>query len=225
MSLVNQLDPSHDSSLGILGGSFNPVHNGHIHIAEKVISLFKLNKILFVPAHMSPFKNQVQDLAPVEHRLKMLESALKFRDNLGVDTFEIKKGGTSYTINTLRYFFKQTKNLYFIMGMDSFLDIGKWYKYEELFKLSHFIVIPRPDYLKKDLSNVLPKQFFNENFSKIHDGEWQHKGGYKVFYSAIEPLRVSASEIRRKIKNGEDIRNLVPKEVYEYLARNNVYKA
>ena len=221
MNLENQPNPLH---LGLVGGSFNPVHNGHLHIAEKSLSHFKLNKILFVPAHISPFKSPSQDLALAEHRLKMLEIALKFRDNLGVDSFEIQKGGTSYTLNTLEHFSEQTKNLYFIMGMDSFLDIATWHKYEELFKLSHFIVIQRPDYPKKDLGTILPQHFFKNNFKKINGLEWQHKSGYKVFYPKIEPLHISASDIRKKIKKGEDIRDLVPKEVYEYLARNKLYQ-
>ncbi len=220
MNLANQLEPH----LGLVGGSFNPVHNGHLHIAENVLTQFKLEKILFVPAHTSPFKSQSADLALQEHRLKMLEIALKFRDNLGVDTFEIQKGGTSYTVNTLEHFSAQTKNLYFIIGMDAFLDIAKWHTYEELFTLSHFIVIQRPDYPTKDLSAILPKQFLKNNFKKLNDLEWQHKDGYKVFYSNIEPLRVSASDIRHKIKNEEDIRDLVPKGVYEYITRNKLYK-
>lgn len=227
MNLENQpsvLRLNQGINLGLLGGSFNPVHNGHLHIAAQALSHFKLGKILFIPAHIPPFKNQSPDLAPIEHRLKMLEIALKFRDNLEVDTFEAQKDATSYTIDTLLHFSKQTKNLHFIIGMDAFQDITKWHKYEELFKLSHFIVIQRPDYPKKDLSSILPGHFFNNNFSKIHDTEWQHKSGYKIFYPNIEPLRISSSEIRKKIKNGKDILDLVPKEVYEYLTRNYLYK-
>lgn len=221
---MNSKKEPRKEKLGIFGGTFNPVHKAHIDIADQVLRLYGLDKIFFVPAFVSPHKIDNQNLASPEHRLKMLEMSLKFSHDLYIDDFEIKKGGPSYTIETLKHFRTVSPSLYLIIGIDAFQKISEWHEYSKLFEYTHFIVIPRPDHPMPFLDRVLPKDFFEKYFkTRIPHKEWQHQGGYKIFYSDIKSLPISASQVRENVKQGLNVKNLVPKEVQKYIEKTKLY--
>ena len=211
--------------IGLLGGSFDPVHLGHLDLAQQILKSFHLDKVIFIPNFKSPYFAQRKKLLSSKHRFKMLELALKFRDNLSVDNFEIQKGNISYTLSTLKHFYKKNTSLYFITGIDTFKTMASWYRYQELFTLTHFVVVPRASQTLPKPSHILPKKFFTKNFKKVpHKEIWKHLSNHKIFYKKIKTLPISSSTVREKIKKGMNVKNLISKEVYKYIEKTSLYK-
>ncbi|GHU53000.1 hypothetical protein FACS1894132_04010 [Clostridia bacterium] len=134
----------HCLQIGIFGGSFNPIHNGHIHVIKSAKELCGLDKVYVVPAYISPLKN-TKEYVSAEHRLNMCKLATENLPFAEVSDIEIKRQGVSYTIDTLEYFEKINTNaeLYLIIGSDNFLNLHKWFRYEDILKICNLIVIPR----------------------------------------------------------------------------------
>ncbi|KPK40287.1 MAG: hypothetical protein AMJ78_07355 [Omnitrophica WOR_2 bacterium SM23_29] len=187
--------------IGILGGTFNPIHLGHLVLAEEAKEKLNLDKVIFVPAHIPPHKKD-EEIAEANDRLRMAELAVKGNPSFEVSTFEIDAKTTSYSVKTLREFKKrygEDTKLFFITGADSLGELFSWKELDEIFKLSQFIVANRPGY---DIANV-PK-------------------GIEVV--TITSLEISSSQIRRKIKERKSIRYLVPDAVKEYIIAKGLYK-
>ncbi len=135
-----------ETRIGLLGGSFDPVHYGHLRLAEEVAERFDLHVVEFIPCLLPPHKPSTRLTAP-RHRLAMLRKALADNKRFRLSEREIKRGGVSYLYDTLLEYRAELgaqADLYFIMGMDSFLEIATWHRYEELFCLTHLIVATRP---------------------------------------------------------------------------------
>ncbi len=133
--------------IGLFGGSFNPVHIGHLRAAEEIRGLCSLEKVIFIPTHIAPHK-PVRTLASPQHRLTMLELAIQDNRHFLVSDAELKRPGRSYSVETLRYFraaFPEA-DPFFIMGMDAFAEIDTWKNYRDLFPLCNFVVMTRPGY-------------------------------------------------------------------------------
>lgn len=214
------------TKLGIFGGTFNPIHLGHLQAGEEIYRRAQLDKILFVPAYIPPHKKQT-NIAPAEDRLAMLRLALAGRHEFVPSAIEIEDQRTSYSIYTLR----KIKKLYpqakpfFIIGVDAFLDIETWKDYELVLEESNFLVMSRPGYQLAQVEKVLPPRWL----SKI---TWLKKGEkidlfypeYTIFLVEIDALPVSASEIRDKVRRGESIVGLVPPAVADYIHRHHLYQ-
>lgn len=188
--------------LGLFGGSFDPVHNGHIKIASLARRQFKLDKIYFIPAFSPPHKRN-RKLTAFKHRLKMLSLALKdFRD-LKISYYEINQKRVTYTYQTVGYYKKlfPKAEFFFIFGSDSLRDFDTWKKKAYLLKNCRFIVGKRPG-VKASIDKKISRCF-------------------KLISIPITP--VSSSEIRERVKKGLSIKNLVPKEVEEYIRDNGLY--
>ena len=173
--------------LGILGGTFNPVHLGHIRLAEEAIKKLKLNKVIFVPAYESPFA-QPGDLASAADRLAMLQAALRPFSLLKVSKYELNKKNISYTIDTIRHFnnkLKKTDRLFFLAGADIALRLNEWKDINEICSLCTFIVARRPGF-------ILDLKLKN------------------VEYMEIDAISISSSQIRRLIKSGKSYKSTVP---------------
>lgn len=187
--------------IGILGGSFNPIHFGHLVLAEQAKEKFKLDKVIFVPANISPHKTKAE-LADASHRYKMAALAIAGNPAFEISDFEIKSEGKSYSINTLREFkrrFGKKARLYFIAGSDSLKKLSTWKQVKEIFEISQFVVAKRPNFsLKKLPPKVRP-------FDAISVG-------------------ISSSGIRKRIKKGLSIRYLVPERARRYILKNRLYK-
>jgi nicotinate-nucleotide adenylyltransferase len=187
--------------LGILGGTFNPIHFGHLKLAQESMTKLNLDEVIFVPTYTSPFEPNEESIT-AQHRFNMLKLALAPYDKFEISTFEIDKKGISYTIDTLKYFkskLNDNEQLYFIAGSDVLTDLNKWKNVDEIFALCTFVVAKRPGFhVSNDVSHI---KFIN-----------------------IEARNISSSKIRDMLKKREDIEGLVPDRVLEYIRDNGLYK-
>jgi nicotinate-nucleotide adenylyltransferase len=187
--------------IGIFGGSFDPVHTGHLLVAQAAIEELQLSRLFLVPAACSPFKLDQQP-APATQRLAMLRLAFAGRTDCEVDDLEIQRGGTSFTIDTVRHFaqkFSGTK-LFYLIGADNVPKLTQWREANELATLAEFIVIPRPG----DAPAPLPNPF---------------RGRYLNGF----PFSVSASQVRARAKAGSRLEPLVPAAVEQFIRNNRLY--
>jgi len=173
--------------IGIFGGSFNPVHRGHVRLAEYAFSELNLDHVYFVPSCQTPLKSE-KSLLPAELRVKLLKKALKGHPDFSVSTCEIDRGGKSYTVDTLRYFHKKSGSaakIYFLTGMDSLENLSRWKSVGQIFKLCHFVAATRPGYRQESTK-------------------------FPVIALPFEALDVSSSQIRSRLKSGGSLEELVP---------------
>lgn len=200
--------------IGLFGGTFDPIHMGHLISAENVRELYRLDKIIFIPSAQPPHK-RLSIVTPAKYRLKMVQLAIQGNPFFECSSIEIDKPGVSYTIETIREFRKiySKKELYFIVGSDSLFEMHSWYRINDLVKLCEFIFVNRPGYslwedqikrlkLSRDIIKVLMK----------HPVQ-------------IDPVGVSSSEIRKRIAEGRSIRYLLPEKVQKLLYKKRIYQA
>ena len=197
--------------IGVFGGAFNPVHNGHINLALHYLNELELDKILFIPTASPPHKSD-DDFAPKEDRINMLSLAISSFDKFEISDIEFKLTGKSYTYLTLSELEKIYENaeFYLIIGADQILHFDKWYKYKEILSLVTLCTSAREN--EKEKAEIL-------SFASRLDGLDMNK--FKLLTSPV--LKVSSSEIRQKIKDGEDFSSLVPKKVYDYIIKRRIY--
>ncbi len=203
--------------IGLFGGTFNPIHYGHLRGAEEVREFFNLDRIIFIPAGNPPLKSS--DIADSLHRFKMTEIAILGNPYFEISDYEVKNEGPSYSIKTIAYFKKlyESHTLFFIMGVDSFLELRLWHKHWELLKMIDFIVMSRPGF-----NNFEESEFIA---CKEKDGCYRIKNSEKrVFYLEILPCAISSSQLRELIRRGKSIRYLVPDRLMEYIKENQLYR-
>ncbi|MCK5594842.1 nicotinate-nucleotide adenylyltransferase [bacterium] len=191
--------------IGIIGGTFNPIHYGHLVSASEICDKFKLDKVIFVPSALNPLKN-ASNLAEAHHRLNMIKLAIADDPRFEVSDIEIKRGGTSYTIDTIKTFVKdygKDVNIYFIIGADAFLEINSWASPDALLKMCKFIVTTRPGYDIKEAKPV---------FKKL------------IKVMKITCLKISSSDIRERIKTGAPIKYLLSEKIENYIKKHKLYK-
>ena len=210
--------------VGLFGGSFNPIHLGHLRSAEEDREALNLDLVYFIPAASPPHKTE-GDLAPAEHRLAMVRLATKGNRHFMASDVEIRRTGRSYTIETVRYFLatlRQPATLYLLMGADQFAELGTWKDCEELVSLCNIAVHTR---LREDDSNPAKGTLAAlERFGYIQQQEhYVHKSGHTLSFVATSVLPYSATTIRRKIQRGQSINYLVPSDVADYIQRHALY--
>jgi len=217
-----EVNKSKGVKFGILGGTFNPIHVGHLRAAEEVYQGFLLDKIFFIPSGIPP--HRADDLPTFYHRYQMVKLAIQANPHFDVLDMEGKRPGKSYTVDTLKELnslYPEAK-FYFILGLDAFLEIETWRLYKQLFSLAHFVIISRPGFDETHVSEVLRKIFKDVEYNK-DEGVFSLPGALKVFYRKITLLNISATLIRNLIKRGLSIRYLVPTSVEEYIYKKGVY--
>lgn len=215
--------------IGIFGGTFNPVHYGHLRAAEEVREKFSLDKILFIPAKDPPLK--MKDLADAGHRFEMLRLSLKGNKWFELSDVEFGYKGKSYTVKTIEILNKKypEDEIYLILGIDSFIDLPNWWKPEKLINLIDFIVISRPNFSFSDL-NKSPYIRINPKLLKMMDNCKKDMyiskmyNGKKLILLKITGISISSTMIRDNIKCGSSIKYLLPQEVYSYIIKNKLYK-
>src|SRR5471030_1413199 len=187
--------------LGIFGGSFDPVHLGHLLVAQTAVEELGLDKLFFVPAAQSPFKSE-NKIAPAEIRLRLLRLALAGKTDCEIDEQEIWRGGISYSIETLRDYAKKfpASKLFYLIGADNISKLNEWREAGELAKLAEFVAVPRPG----EPAAEFPKPFRG----KILKGF---------------PIEISSSQIRARVKANLPIENLVPPFVAEAIHAAKIY--
>ncbi|HWH78571.1 MAG TPA: nicotinate-nucleotide adenylyltransferase [Candidatus Binatus sp.] len=211
--------------LGIFGGTFDPIHWGHLRSAEEVSETFGLDRIYFIPASIPPHKHG-QTQTPARDRLTMVRLAVAHNPRFAVSTAELTRPGVSYSIDTIRSFAKNLQKgdaLHFIIGLDAFREIGTWKDFRELFPLCNFIVTSRPGSKENDPlkgTGIAVKKLFCYDFSKHN---YRHESGTRVNFIELTDIAISASEIRALVKRGKSIRYLVPASVERYIKRRGLY--
>ena len=197
--------------IGIFGGSFDPIHNGHLHLAEEARCMAKLDQVLFIPTWISPFK-QDSDPASCQQRLDMVRIATSSNPSFAVSDMEIRREAVSYTADTLkrcREMMGEDTRLYFITGTDTFLTIEKWYHAEEILTQYSFIIGSRPGYREEDLIDVIERV--------------RERYGTDVLKIEIPRLEISSSDIRDSIRIGKSVRYLLPDPLLHYIERHRLY--
>ncbi len=196
--------------IGILGGSFNPIHNGHLRIAIEVLEELSLDRVELVPAPYPPHKTPGEVL-DFSKRYELVKRAVMGIEGLYVNPIESKREGPSYTVVTLREFRDIYKNdeLFFIIGGDELFSLDKWYRWRELFHLCNMVVVGREEGDEDYVESFLKDYFEPQKIKAKEPVVWEVEG-YSLFYLRIPKLEISSSSIREKVKMGRRIRGLVP---------------
>jgi len=211
--------------LGIFGGTFDPIHWGHLRSAEEVSETFGLDRVYFIPASIPPHKRG-QTRTPARDRLNMVRLAVARNPRFAVSTVELARPGVSYSIDTIRSFAKNLQkgdSLHFIIGLDAFREIGTWKDFREIFSLCNFVVTSRPGSKENDPlkgTGVAVKKLFCYDFKKRN---YRHESGTRINFIELTDIAISASEIRGLVKQRKSIRYLVPSSVERYIKRRGLY--
>lgn len=198
------------SKIAMFGGSFNPVHLGHTGIVNRMIEEYSLDRVFVVPTYNTPLKDNTPMLSPL-HRYNMCTLAFSSVDKALVSDIEIKRKGSSFTVETLRELVNQNPDaeMHLIIGADSFMQLELWYDVKSIFKLVTILTVSRGEYSAEELYEK--RKFYEDVFdARVHIIE--------------EPIMaVSSTQIRNLIKNGEDFKHLLTKEVSDYIIKNSLY--
>jgi len=189
--------------IGIFGGSFNPIHLGHLIMAQDAFEFFGLEKVLFIPCNLPPHKDTSRIAAPA-HRLAMIAKAIRKNPAFELCDLEIKMGGENYSIDTVRYLrgIYPKHELCFIIGSDSLLELHKWKDINELLRLCRFVTVMRPGY---ELRNT---DIYNLRKDVIN----------------VHLVDISSTDIRRRVAQGLSIRYLAPSSVANHIVRQELYR-
>lgn len=196
-----------NKKIGIFGGTFDPIHMGHMQIANYCKEKLVLDEVLFIPASVSPLKSQEkQSSISSVQRLELLRAAIRNYPEYKIDTCEMDKGGISFTVDTIKYLLERSGNeeYYLIIGEDNAREFSRWKYPDEILSLVYVVVYRREAIAKVDL-----------NISKKYRDKMQH---------LESPLiRISSSDIRKRIKQGKDIKNMVPESVEKLISERGYY--
>jgi nicotinate-nucleotide adenylyltransferase len=216
------------SRIGILGGTFNPIHYGHLAAAEEVRDRLKLDRILFIPAAIPPHKHE-EDVPAAEHRMEMVRLALEGNPRFEPSDLEIRRGGRSYTIDTIETLIQSYPDaaLFFITGLDSFLEIQTWSRWDRLVTLCSFVVLSRPGYRFSDLAKIDfmgPAGAELTGLDRGFQSQWVlRSGGITVFLEMIPLYDISSTDIRKRTKEGRSIKYHLPEAVETYIINHKLY--
>jgi nicotinate-nucleotide adenylyltransferase len=212
-----------EKRVGLFGGTFNPVHLGHLRGAEQIREAFDLQELIFIPAALPPHKVMGKIIEP-QHRLEMVKRAIQKNPYFSASDVELKRSGKSYSIDTIRHFRErhQSSLFFFILGRDAFLEIETWKEYQHLFSLCNFIVMTRPGFQKFSRS-PLPESLIPAFRYDQKTQAWVHSSGYMLFFKEIKFLDISSTGVRELIEKGESVRYLVPPEVEAYVREHGLY--
>ena len=210
--------------IGLLGGSFNPIHNAHLRIAGEAQVACLLDRVVFIPAVDPPHK-LLEGGVSFESRSKMVSMAIDGRPDFEISTVEAERGGKSYSIDTISTFLERFPgdDLFFIIGSDSFLEIGKWHRYAEIFRSCNLIVVERPGYPVINPLETLPNAVRRAFTFDGETGCLTHESGNTIFFITGSPLELSSTEIRRLAADGTNITHYVPPDVAAYISQQRIY--
>lgn len=188
--------------IGIIGGSFDPIHIGHLITAQAVLEKRNLDKIIFIPCYVSPHKVNSKSVAP-NHRMEMVKLAIASNPNFTVSDFEIKANKVSYTVETLKHFSKFHKNIDFIIGYDNLINFNSWKDPDKIVELANLVVLKR--------NFVAPSYSFHSYFAK-------------AIFVDTPIVEISSTEIRDRIAKDLPVNYFLTKEVNDYIFEHGLYK-
>jgi len=217
-------------NIGIFGGTFNPIHYGHLRAAEEVRERVDLDKILFIPAGTPPLKTE--DMADAAHRYEMVRLAVADERHFEISDIEYRTTGKSYTVNTIEKLKKERPDarFFFILGIDAFLDLPNWWQPELLMTVTNFIIISRPDFRFIDLS---ASPYLKIKGDALKDLDDLIKEAYSIKLKSesetlllkLTNIGISSTAIRRLVRHNKSIKYLLPPEVQSYIITNRLYRS
>jgi nicotinate-nucleotide adenylyltransferase len=212
---------------GLFGGTFDPVHLGHLRCAEEILEIFNLNRIFFTPAAKPPHKLEAE-ITPFYHREQMVRLAIEGNPAFSFSDVENQRGGASYSVETVENLlskYPENLELYFILGQDAFHAVTTWKNWERLLLLCHFAVMTRPGYENKGLSAILPESFAARFTPEPSQGAYRGPTGFSIFFRTVTFLDIASNDIRHRVREGKSITYLVPDVVRHYIARNGLFRS
>lgn len=207
--------------IGILGGTFDPIHLGHVQLAKEVLKQIKFEKIYFIPCFSSAHHKKIQ--ASPEQRLALVKMAIKGQPHLLADDIEIKRQGISYTFDTIKSFRQKFPNapLALIVSDEVFVKFTTWHKWKEILKYAHLIVTNRPGFtihINEELEKLIKKKSIKD----CHLLSESLAG--RILFLTINSLAITSTEVRSLIKNQGDVKHLLPEKVWQYIMQHDLYK-
>lgn len=196
--------------VGIYGGTFAPIHNGHVRAAKAFMEQMKLDYLFIIPAHLPPHKQIDESDNPI-YRLRMCELAFEGVDGVVISDCEIRRGGKSYTYDTLKELQRENTRLFLLCGTDMVLTFDTWYRFEDIFKMCY------PVYVRRENDPLIG----NRIVAKIT--EYYQKYGVMFRKIITEPVELSSTDIRAAVRSDKDISTLVPPKVAEFIRENGLY--
>lgn len=215
--------------LGILGGTFNPIHVGHLAAAEEVRERLDLERVLFIPSFLPPHKDD-EAIPPAAQRLAMVKIAIAGNPQFSLSDIEVQRGGKSYTVDTVTDLHRAYPGaeFFFITGLDSFLDIQTWKDWERLLGLCSFVVLSRQGHAFTDLVNFPFMKTSKQKLEVLDSGEQarikaETPAGMSIWLEQVPLYDISSTDIRKRIRQGRSIKYLLPDEVETYIINNTLY--
>jgi nicotinate-nucleotide adenylyltransferase len=215
-----------DGPLGVLGGTFDPVHFAHLRLAEEIAEAFALSRVLLIPAAVPPHRDEPG--AAASHRLAMLRLAATGNPRFSVDDRELRRAGASYSVDTLHELRDEhgERPLCLLMGADAFVLLASWHRWTEILDLAHLVVARRPGYPLEQLAASLPAEL-KQQYQRRHTADREILGqapAGRIFTHELTALDVSATALRRLIAGGGSLRYLLPDGVIAYIHEHGLYK-
>ena len=196
--------------IGLFGGTFNPIHLGHVDMIQQVCGHMAIEKVVFIPAFIPPHKNSA-NITAFSHRFKMAKLAVHQHENFEVSDIESKSKNPSYTLYTLEYFKQNypSDDFYYMMGVDSFNGIESWFHWKEVLQLANFIVIDRAG----------EKLNISRSTQEVLD-----TSDYSVYHMPLHTLPISSTIVRNKLVHNDSVKEYLDDSVYQYIRENNLYR-
>jgi nicotinate-nucleotide adenylyltransferase len=210
--------------VGLLGGTFNPIHYGHLRMAQELADALHLNEVRFIPSANPPHK--AAPAVPAQQRAEMVQLAIADNPLFKLDTRELSRVGASYTIDTLISLREELGNavsLNLIMGADAFIHLNTWHRWQELLNYCHIVLVQRPNTSSQaklpDNLAILLQDHYTENLDELAN----NAAGY-IHMQAITPLDISSTKIREALKSNASAHYLMPEQVIAYIAASKLYQ-
>ncbi|MDY7034395.1 MAG: nicotinate-nucleotide adenylyltransferase [Thermodesulfobacteriota bacterium] len=211
--------------IGLFGGTFNPIHFGHLRSAEEIRESFQLGQVVFIPSAIPPHKASENIICP-NHRAEMVKIATEGNSYFSVSEIEIERQGKSYSIETIDHFsttYYPDVTLFFIMGIDAFSEIDTWKDYRSLFSRCNFVVTTRPGHVLSNPADMIPADIRNEFSYMSDESRFIHLSDFSVYMRDVTSMDISSTVIREKIKENRSIRYFLPDMVINYIEKHRLY--
>ena len=208
-------------AIGFLGGSFDPIHNGHLLPAIEVAQQLQLQQLFLMPNHIAPHK--AGSHCNATQRAEMVKLAVQDIDKLDIDTRELSRDSASYTVETLKEIRAQhpTTPVCFVMGMDSLIHFDSWYQWQEILNYCHLVVCARPGW--KGEFNATVQGLLNKHQTQSVDALHQSNSG-QIYFQKTEQFDISSTQIRHNLKQNLSVDNLLPAQVTNYIKTHQLYR-
>jgi nicotinate-nucleotide adenylyltransferase len=209
--------------VGVFGGSFNPIHHGHLVLADEILERLGLDRMLFVPAAIPPHKAS-RELAPAVDRSRMVELAIARHPGFAVSDVELSRPGVSYTVETLTALQERGQELYFVIGSETFLDLLSWREPRRLARLARLVVVPRAGSTFDPDSAAALKILREIGVDRFGIVDRLPVPENAVLIVHAMSLPISASELRRRIRDGRSVESRMPEAVIDYVRAHGLYR-